>query len=55
MKTRVLVFYAVSFLSLLLFVISPAAENQSFSNAMSKLSFSQVLVESADRLVLMKQ
>lgn len=54
MKTRLFVFYAISILSLSLFVILPAAENTSFDNAIPKFNFSQVLIESVDRLVSAK-
>lgn len=55
MKARVIVFYAISILSLLLFVILPAAENKTFSDAVPSLNFSNVLIESADQLISIKK
>ena len=55
MKTRVIVFYAISILSLLMFVILPAVESTSFSDAVPRLNFSNVLIESADQLISIKK
>ncbi len=55
MKTRVFVFYAISFLSLLLFVISPAAESEALNGAIPDFKFGHILLESADHLVSSKQ
>lgn len=47
-------FYAISFLSLLLFVISPAAESDVLSGAIPDFRFGRTLIESADRLAFSK-
>ena len=59
MKHTVVGFYAISALSLSLslslFVIPSATKAQSFSGAFPPFTFSQVLIDPADRLVTIKQ
>ena len=53
MKTRVFVFYAISVLSLSLFLIAPASDGSS-ETAMPAFALSQTLIESADHLLAVK-
>jgi hypothetical protein len=55
MKTRVFVFYAISFLSLSLFIFSPVASGELMESILSNLQVSSVLIESADHMVSVKQ
>ena len=50
MKTKVFVFYAISVLSLSLFLIAPSSDGSS-ETAMPAFALSQTLIESADHLL----
>jgi hypothetical protein len=51
MKTRVFVFYAITILSLSMFLILPSAEGLSFATVFSENQISSVLIESANHMV----
>jgi len=51
MKTKIAVFYAISALSLSLFVFAPAADNSSIEKAASSFQRGSILIESADHMV----
>ena len=51
MKTKVFVFYAISLLSLSLFIFTPAASSEAFESVLSSFQISTVLIESADHMV----
>lgn len=51
MKTKVFVFYAISFLSLSLFIFTPAASATAIESILSSFQFGSVLIESADHMV----
>ena len=54
MKTRVFVFYAISFLSLSLFIFSPVASGELIDSVLPSFQLSTVLIESADHMVSVK-
>lgn len=51
MKARVLVFYAISILSLTLFVISPSADSSSLDDVIPKFEVSHMLIGPAEQLI----
>ena len=55
MKTKVFVFYAISFLSLSLFIFSPAASGELMDSILANFQVSSVLLDSADHMVSIKQ
>jgi hypothetical protein len=51
MKTKIALFYAISALSLSLFVIAPSADSSSSEKITPKFQISSILIESADHMV----
>ena len=54
MKAKVFVFYAISFLSLSMFILSPATSGEAIESVLSHFQFSAILIESADHMVSVK-
>ena len=54
MKTKVFVFYAISILSLSLFLIAPSSDGTAGASAMPAFEIGHTLIESADHLLAVK-
>ena len=51
MKTKIVLFYAISALSLSMFVIAPAAGSAFFEDVFPEFQIGSVLIESANQMV----